>query len=114
MSNTVIYTKSQFLFSYLKMNKKDLVEVVAKKGNLTKKESEQIITIILETIIETVSEGEKVALVGFGSFVARERKAREGRNPKTGEKLFIPSTIVPTFLVGKFFKDRVKKKISNT
>ena len=93
------------------MNKKDLVEVVAKKENLTKKESEQIITTILETIIETVSEGEKVTLVGFGSFEARERQAREGRNPRSGEKLLIPATRVPTFLVGKFFKDRVKKKM---
>nr|YP_001293578.1 DNA binding protein hu-like protein [Rhodomonas salina]ABO70763.1 DNA binding protein hu-like protein [Rhodomonas salina] len=92
------------------MNKKDLVEIVAKKRNLTKKESEEIITTILETIIKTVSEGEKVTLVGFGSFEARERQAREGRNPKTGERLQIPASRVPTFSVGKFFKD----KVSNT
>lgn len=89
------------------MNKKDLVEIVAKKAHLTKKESEEIITIILETIIKTVSEGEKVTLVGFGSFEARERQAREGRHPKTGEKLHIPAARIPTFSVGKFFKDRV-------
>jgi DNA-binding protein HU-beta len=89
------------------MNKKDLVEILAERANLTKKESEEIITIILETIIKTVSEGEKVSLVGFGSFEARERQEREGRNPKTGEKIYIPAARVPTFSVGKFFKDRV-------
>lgn len=89
------------------MNKKDLVQIVAKKANITKKESEEIITVILETIIKAVSEGERVTLVGFGAFEARERKAREGRNPQTGEKLIIPATRVPTFSVGKFFKDRV-------
>nr|BDA98291.1 DNA binding histon like protein [Rhodomonas sp. NIES-1006] len=89
------------------MNKKDLVEIVAEKRQLTKKESEEIITIVLETIIKAVSEGDKVTLVGFGSFEARERQAREGRNPKTGEKLYIPAARVPTFSVGKFFKDSV-------
>lgn len=89
------------------MNKKDLVNILAEKSNLTKKESEEIITIILETIIETVSEGEKVTLVGFGSFEARERQARQGVNPRTGEKLLIPASRVPAFSVGKFFKDRV-------
>lgn len=89
------------------MNKKDLVEIVAQKGNLTKKESEEIITIILEAIIKAVSEGDKVTLVGFGSFEARERQARQGIHPKTGEKLYIPPARVPAFSVGKFFKDQV-------
>nr|BDA99030.1 DNA binding histon like protein [Rhodomonas sp. NIES-2332] len=89
------------------MNKKDLVQIVAKKSHLTKKESEEIITVILETIIKAVSEGEKVTLVGFGSFEARDRQGREGRNPQTGEKLYIPATRVPAFSVGKFFKDKV-------
>lgn len=89
------------------MNKKELVQIVAESGNLTKKESEKIITIILETIIKAVSEGEKVTLVGFGSFEARERQAKQGVHPKTGKKLEIPSARVPTFSVGKFFKDRV-------
>ena len=89
------------------MNKKDLVDILAYKANLTKKESEEVVTIILETIIKTVSEGEKVTLVGFGSFEARERQARAGVNPKTGEKLSIPAARVPTFSAGKFFKDTV-------
>ena len=91
------------------MNKKDLVEIVAEKGNLTKKESEEIITIILETIIKAVSEGERVTLVGFGSFEARERQPRQGIHPKTREKLNIPAARIPTFSVGKFFKDTVNK-----
>lgn len=89
------------------MNKKDLIEIVSQKARLTKKESEEIITIILESIIKAVSEGEKVTLVGFGSFTLRERQAREGRNPKTGEKIYIPSVRVPVFSVGKFFKDSI-------
>nr|BDA98734.1 DNA binding histon like protein [Rhodomonas sp. NIES-1730] len=91
------------------MNKKDLIDVLANKRNLTKKESEKIITIILETIIEAVSEGEKVRLVGFGSFEARERQAREGIHPQTGKKVYIPAARIPTFSVGKFFRDRVNK-----
>jgi len=61
----------------------------------------------LEAIMEAVSDGDKVTLVGFGSFESRERKAREGRNPKTGDKMEIPATRVPAFSAGKLFKDRV-------
>jgi DNA-binding protein HU-beta len=57
--------------------------------------------------MEAVSDGDKVTLVGFGSFESRERKAREGRNPKTGDKMEIPATRVPAFSAGKLFKDRV-------
>lgn len=89
------------------MNKEELVTAVSKKSNFTKKETDLILTTILETIVDTVSSGEKVTLVGFGSFEARERKAKEGRNPKTGEHIHIPSCRLPTFSVGKFFKKRV-------
>lgn len=92
------------------MNKGELVTSVAKKTNLTKKEAELALTAILETIIDVVSCGEKITLVGFGSFEARERKAREGRNPRTGEKINIPSCKLPTFSVGKFFKKRVNSE----
>jgi DNA-binding protein HU-beta len=61
----------------------------------------------LETIIQAVSSGDKVTLVGFGSFEPRERKAREGRNPKTNEKMEIPATKVPAFSAGKLFRERV-------
>jgi len=89
------------------MNKSDLVSAVSLKTSITKKETEAVITAFLETIVQAVSEGERVTLVGFGSFEARERKAREGINPKTGEKLYIPCARVPTFSVGKFFKNKV-------
>ncbi|MDJ0526739.1 MAG: HU family DNA-binding protein, partial [Microcystis sp. M53600_WE12] len=72
-----------------------------------KKQADAVLTAAIETIIEAVSEGDKVTLVGFGSFEARERQAREGRNPKTGDKMDIPATRVPAFSAGKLFKDRV-------
>jgi len=89
------------------MNKGDLVDKVAEKANVTKKEADAVITAALETIMEAVSNDDKVTLVGFGSFESRERKAREGRNPKTGQKMTIPATKVPAFSAGKLFKDKV-------
>lgn len=89
------------------MNKAELISAVAKKTNLTKKETELVLTTILETIIDVVASGEKITLVGFGSFEVRERKSREGRNPKTGEKIKIPASKLPAFSVGKFFKKRL-------
>jgi DNA-binding protein HU-beta len=89
------------------MNKAELISVVAKKTNLTKKETELVLTTILETIIDVVASGEKLSLVGFGAFELRERKSREGRNPKTGEKIEIPASKLPAFSVGKFFKKRL-------
>jgi DNA-binding protein HU-beta len=89
------------------MNKGDLIKAVVEKTNLTKKEVDLILTTILETIVDVVSKGDKVTLVGFGSFEARERKERQGRNPKTGEKINIPPSRLPAFSVGKFFRKRV-------
>ena len=89
------------------MNKAELISIVAKKTNLTKKETELALTTILETIVDVVASGEKITLVGFGSFEVRERKSREGRNPKTGEKIEIPTSKLPAFSVGKFFKKRL-------
>jgi DNA-binding protein HU-beta len=89
------------------MNKGELIKSVVEKTNLTKKEVDLILTTILETIVDSVSAGDKVTLVGFGSFEARERKGRQGRNPRTGEKIEIPPSRLPTFSVGKFFKKRV-------
>ena len=89
------------------MNKGELVDVIAEKASVTKKEAESILTATLETIVDAVSEGEKVSLVGFGSFEKRHRKAREGRNPKTGETLAIAATDVPGFSAGKAFKENV-------
>jgi len=89
------------------MNKAELVEAIAEKVSVTKKDADAILTAMMDTIMETVSEGEKVTLVGFGTFEARDRQAREGRNPQTGEALQIPATRVPAFSAGKQFKERV-------
>lgn len=95
------------------MNKTELISIVARKAGMTKKETESLVTIALETIVEAVANGDRVTLVGFGSFEARERKARYGRNPKTGESLYIPSSRIPTFSVGNFFKNKVSNNIGN-
>jgi DNA-binding protein HU-beta len=89
------------------MNKGELIDAVAVKASVTKKEADAVLTAALEAIMEAVSSNDKVTLVGFGSFESRERKAREGRNPKTGEKMEIPATKVPAFSAGKLFKEKV-------
>jgi DNA-binding protein HU-beta len=89
------------------MNKGELVDQVAAKASVTKKQADAVISAAVEAIMEAVSEGDKVTLVGFGSFESRDRKAREGRNPKTGAKMQIPATKVPAFSAGKLFKDKV-------
>ena len=92
------------------MNKSELVDAVANKAEVTKKQAEIVISATIETIMEAVAGDDKVTLVGFGSFEARDRKAREGRNPKTNEKMSIPATKVPAFSAGKLFKERVAPK----
>jgi DNA-binding protein HU-beta len=89
------------------MNKGELVNKIAEKANVTKKDADMILTAILEVILDAVAEGDKVTLVGFGTFEARDRQAREGRNPSTGEPIQIPATKVPAFSAGKLFKDKV-------
>jgi DNA-binding protein HU-beta len=89
------------------MNKGELVDQIAEKANVTKKVADSILSAAIETIMESVSQGEKVTLVGFGTFEPRERQAREGRNPKTGEAMMIPATKVPAFSAGKMFKEKV-------
>jgi DNA-binding protein HU-beta len=92
------------------MNKGELVDQIAQKAMVTKKQADAVLTAAIESIMEAVSSDDKVTLVGFGSFEARERKAREGRNPKTNEKMVIPATRVPAFSAGKLFKDKVAPK----
>ncbi|GAB4351868.1 MAG: HU family DNA-binding protein [Cyanobacteria bacterium] len=89
------------------MNKGELVDKVAEKAQVTKKQADLVLSAALDSIVDAVSAGDKVTLVGFGSFESRERKAREGRNPKTGDKMQIPATRVPAFSAGKLFKDKV-------
>lgn len=89
------------------MNKAELVDAISQKTNVSKKETDIILTAMLEEITAAVAGGNKVTLVGFGSFEPRERQAREGRNPKTGEAMTISATRVPGFSAGKSFKDKV-------
>lgn len=89
------------------MNKGELIDKIAEKASVTKKDADLILTAMLDVILETVAEGNKVTLVGFGTFEARERQAREGRNPSTGKPIKIPATRVPAFSAGKLFKERV-------
>ena len=83
------------------MTKADLVLEVAKQTSLTKKESETIIKTIFGSISEALSSGDKVELRGFGSFRVRDRKSRQGRNPKTGDTVNVPAKKVPFFKAGK-------------
>ena len=89
------------------MNKGELVDAIAAKTKVSKKDVDAALTAVLEEIVAAVSTGDKVTLVGFGSFERRERQAREGRNPKTGEEMQIPATRIPAFAPGKLFKQRV-------
>ncbi|NEU84064.1 HU family DNA-binding protein [Nostoc sp. UIC 10630] len=89
------------------MNKSELVDVVAAKTNITKKQADEIISAFLSVVIEAVANGEKITLVGFGSFERRDRSEREGRNPKTNEPMTIPATKVPAFSAGKQFREKV-------
>jgi DNA-binding protein HU-beta len=91
------------------MNKGELVDKIADKASVTKKQADVLLSATIESIMEAVSQGDKVTLVGFGSFEPRERKEREGRNPKTGEAMQIPATKVPAFSAGKQFKEMVAK-----
>jgi DNA-binding protein HU-beta len=89
------------------VNKGELVDAIASKVSVTKKEADAIVTAMIDTIIESVSQDDKVTLVGFGTFEARQRQAREGRNPSTGAAIKIPATTVPAFSAGKLFKEKV-------
>ena len=91
------------------MNKGELVELMTTKADTTQKVATALLNALIDSITQTVASGEKVTLVGFGSFEPRERKAREGRNPKTGETITIPATVVPVFSPGKDFKEAVKR-----
>lgn len=89
------------------MNKGELVDAIAAKASVPKKTADTTLTATIEAIVEAVASGDKVSLVGFGSFEPRERQAREGRNPQTGKTIQIPATQVPAFSAGKLFKEKV-------
>ncbi len=90
------------------MNKTELAEMVAKKTGMSKKDSENATSAVLDGITEALVKGDKVQLVGFGTFEVRERKEREGRNPGTGEVIKIAAQKVPAFKAGKALKDQVR------
>ena len=89
------------------MNKSELINAVAEKAALSKKDSEAAVTAALDAITAALADGDEVRLVGFGTFEVKEREARMGRNPKTKEPIPIAASKVPTFKPGKAFKDAV-------
>ena len=89
------------------MNKAQLIDVVALKNDWKKKESEAAVSAVFDAITEALAAGDKVQIFGFGNFEVKERAAREGRNPATGEKITIAASKYPTFSASKALKDRV-------
>jgi len=90
------------------MNKAELVSAVASRSSLSKADAASAVEALVDTVVEQVSSGEKVALSGLGTFESRETAARTGRNPQTGEELQIPASKSPKFKAAKGFKDAVK------
>lgn len=91
------------------MNKTELVAAVAAKTELTKKDAEKAVSAMLETVAETLAAGQKVQLVGFGTFETREREARSAKNPRTGETVEVAASRVPAFKAGQALKTKVAK-----
>ncbi len=91
------------------VNKADLVTDVAEKANMSKKDAERAVNAMVESIEEALTKGDKVSLVGFGTFEVRERAARVGRNPRTGDTLEIAGGKVPAFKAGKALKDSISR-----
>ena len=89
------------------LNKSGLIDAIAKAADLNKKDSEAALNAVVATIADTLKKGDKVVLVGFGSFEVRKRAARKGRNPQTGKEINIPAAKSPVFKAGKALKDAV-------
>ncbi|AZR80631.1 MULTISPECIES: HU family DNA-binding protein [Bacillus] len=90
------------------MNKTELIKQVAQEANLTQKDATVSVQAILDQITQALAKGDSVQLIGFGTFEVRERSARTGRNPQTGEEMFIPGGKTPAFKAGKSLKEAVK------
>lgn len=90
------------------MNKSELINSVAESAGLTKKDATAAVEAVFETIQTTLGEGDRVQVIGFGTFEVRERAARKGRNPQTGKEIDIAASKVPAFKAGKALKDAVK------
>ncbi len=89
------------------MNKATMIAKIAEKSDLTKKQAEAALNAFTETVFEALKDGDKVQLMGFGTFEVKERAARVGRKPSTGETIEIPAKKIPTFKAGKGFKDEL-------
>ena len=94
------------------MTKAELVDEVARVVQLTKKQAETIVNIVFDSIVDSLRAGQKIELRGFGSFRLRSRKSRTGRNPKTGEKVEVPSKKIPYFKPGKELKELINKSLA--
>jgi DNA-binding protein HU-beta len=90
------------------VNKAELIGAIAEKSELTKKDSEKALNALLDSIVVALNKGEKVQIIGFGTFEAKKRNAREGINPRTGKAISIAAATVPTFKAGKALKDAIK------
>jgi integration host factor subunit beta len=95
------------------MTKAELVDEVASIVQLTKKQAETIVNIVFDSIVDSLRNGQKIELRGFGSFRLRNRKSRTGRNPKTGEKVEVPSKKIPYFKPGKELKELINRAIAD-
>lgn len=91
------------------MNKSELVAAVAEKSGLTKKDAEKAVSSVIDVIVSSVANGEKVQVVGFGTFEQRQRNARTGCDPRTKQQIEIPASKVPAFKAGNAFKEAVNK-----
>lgn len=91
------------------MNKAELVAAIAEKAEVSKKDAEKMVGAFISTVTDELKKGEKVALIGFGTFETRQRAAREGKNPQTGAAIKIPASVVPAFKAGKALKDAIAK-----
>ena len=92
------------------MNKTELVNSVAEKADITKKDAEKAVKAVFEAISDSLTQGDKVQIIGFGTFEVRQRKAREGRNPRNNEPIQIEASKTPAFKAGKQLKDLVNNK----
>lgn len=96
------------------MTKAELVDEVARVVQLTKKQAETIVNVVFDSIVDSLRSGQKIELRGFGSFRLRSRKSRTGRNPKTGEKVEVPSKKIPYFKPGKELKELINKVLADS
>lgn len=92
------------------MNKTELVAAIAAKSDLSKKDAEKFVNAFTETVKDTLKKGDKIQLIGFGTFDVTKRAARTGRNPQTGAEIKIPASIAPKFTAGKALKEALNKK----